>query len=91
MKKAENNNYVFLDIIIAPDAKPGIVKIIPKNFKATDYVQFEIKPRRKSQMMPKMEPLSLLIFFSCDERSIKIAFLKIFLNISVADVVDRIF
>lgn len=47
MKKAENNNYVFLDIIIAPDAKPGIVKIIPKNFKATDYVQFEIKPRRK--------------------------------------------
>ncbi len=45
--KAENENYVFVDISIAPGTKPGIVKIIPKHFNATAYVQFEIKPRRK--------------------------------------------
>jgi neopullulanase len=46
--KAENNNYVFIDISIAPNTKPGIIKIIPVNFRATSYVQFEIKPRRKN-------------------------------------------
>ena len=46
--KAEKEDYAFVDITIAPNTKPGIVKIIPKNFHATDYVQFEIKPRRKN-------------------------------------------
>lgn len=46
--KPENNNYAFLDISIAANTKPGIVKIIPKNFRATTYVQFEISPRRKN-------------------------------------------
>jgi neopullulanase len=46
--KAEKEDYAFVDITIAPGTKPGIVKIIPKNFRATDYVQFEIKPRRKN-------------------------------------------
>ena len=46
--KPENNNYAFVDITIAANTKPGIVKIIPKNFRATTYVQFEISPRRKN-------------------------------------------
>lgn len=46
--KAEKEDYAFVDITIAPNTKPGIVKIIPKNFRATDYVQFEIKHRRKN-------------------------------------------
>lgn len=46
MTKAESNNYVFLDIVIAPTTKPGIVKIGTKNFRATEYIQFEIKQRR---------------------------------------------
>ncbi|MBP6025521.1 alpha-amylase family glycosyl hydrolase [Ferruginibacter sp.] len=46
--KAEKEDYAFVDITIALGTKPGIVKIIPKNFRATDYVQFEIKPRRKN-------------------------------------------
>jgi len=46
--KPENNNYAFLDISIAPNTKPGIVKIVPRDFRATSYVQFEIKPRRKN-------------------------------------------
>ncbi|MEI7736820.1 MAG: glycoside hydrolase family 13 protein [Ferruginibacter sp.] len=46
--KAENVNYAFVDISIAPNTQPGIVKIIPKNFGATTYVQFEIKARRKN-------------------------------------------
>ncbi len=46
--KAEKEDYAFVDITIAPGTKPGIVKIIPKNFRATNYVQFEIKPRRKN-------------------------------------------
>lgn len=45
--KAESNNYAFVDITIAPNTKPGIVKILPVNFRSTEYVQFEIKPRRK--------------------------------------------
>lgn len=44
--KPENNNYVFIDITIAPDAKPGIVKINTENFRATSFIQFEISKRR---------------------------------------------
>jgi glycosidase len=44
--KAANNNYVFIDISISSTAKPGIVKIIPKHFRATTYIPFELKARR---------------------------------------------
>ncbi len=46
--KTENKNYAFIDISIAPGTKPGIVKIIPKNFTSIPFIQFEIKPRRKN-------------------------------------------
>ena len=45
--RAESNNYAFLDITIAPNTKPGMVKIIPAGFRSTEYLKFEIKPRRK--------------------------------------------
>jgi len=44
--KPENNNYVFLDITIAPNAKPGMVKINTVNFRATRWIRFEISKRR---------------------------------------------
>ncbi|MGG9972257.1 glycoside hydrolase family 13 protein [Ferruginibacter sp. SUN002] len=45
--KVENTNYVFLDISIAPTAKPGIVKIkVNKEFSSFD-IDFELKPKRK--------------------------------------------
>lgn len=46
--KLQSENYAFVDITIAPNTKPGIVKIIPKNFGATEYILFEIKSRRKN-------------------------------------------
>ena len=45
--KLESNNYAFIDIAIAANTKPGIVKIIPKNFKGVDFIPFEIKQREK--------------------------------------------
>jgi glycosidase len=45
---AENKNYAFVDITIAPDTKPGIVKIVPKKNIAISFIPFEIKPRRKN-------------------------------------------
>ena len=45
--RAESNNYAFVDITIAPNTKPGMVKIIPAGFRSTEYLKFEIKPRRK--------------------------------------------
>jgi len=44
--RPENNNYVFLDITIAPTAKPGIVKISTVDFRATSWIRFEISKRR---------------------------------------------
>ena len=38
----ENNNYVFLDLIIYPTAKPGIIKIKTKDHT----IDFELKNRR---------------------------------------------
>lgn len=43
VNKVENANYVFLDITIAPTAKPGTIKI--KAGTATE-INFELKPRR---------------------------------------------
>jgi neopullulanase len=45
--RLESYNYAFIDISIAPNTKPGIVKIIPKDFTGTDYIKFEIKAREK--------------------------------------------
>lgn len=44
--KPENNNYVFLDITIAPNTKPGMVRINTVNFRATGWIGFEISKRR---------------------------------------------
>lgn len=47
--KVENVNYIFLDLIIAPSAKPGIVKI-KVNREASGFdVPFELKTRRKGK------------------------------------------
>lgn len=45
--KAENINYVFLDLVVKPSAKPGIIKINWKNAKAQGAFEYELKPRRK--------------------------------------------
>lgn len=44
--KLENKNYVFLDITIAPNTKPGTVRINTVNFRATGWIGFEISKRR---------------------------------------------
>ncbi|MBK7434050.1 MAG: glycoside hydrolase family 13 protein [Chitinophagaceae bacterium] len=46
VNRVESKNYVFLDITIAPDAKPGMVKIVPADFRATSWINFEISKRR---------------------------------------------
>lgn len=46
INKIENKNYVFLDLIISPNAKPGIVKI-KSNYGANPVtIDFELKKRR---------------------------------------------
>ncbi len=47
--KAENKNYVFLDLYIAPSAKPGMVKIGIKNPNGYGTIPFELKARRKGK------------------------------------------
>lgn len=44
---AENNNYVFLDLLIAPSTKPGIIKIKADFGNSNQIINFEIKARRK--------------------------------------------
>jgi glycosidase len=44
--KAENPNYVFLDLVIAPTAKPGIIKIKRNDKDASSEIPFELKARR---------------------------------------------
>ncbi len=49
INKVENANYVFLDLVIAATAKPGIVKI-KINKKSNPFsIDFEIKAKRKGQ------------------------------------------
>lgn len=45
INKVENANYVFVDITIAPTAKPGMVKIKVNDVTPTE-INFELKPHR---------------------------------------------
>src|SRR5665647_485072 len=45
INKVENANYVFLDLVISPTAKPGIIKINSKGKKSLT-IGFELKKRR---------------------------------------------
>jgi glycosidase len=47
--KVESNNYVFLDLVISPTAKPGKMKIHLKNPAGEGDVLFELKQRRKGK------------------------------------------
>jgi neopullulanase len=46
INKVENTNYVFLDLVIAPAAKPGIIKIKVTGMAAPSTIDFELKARR---------------------------------------------
>jgi len=46
VNKVENSNYIFLDLIIAPSCKPGIVKIKVNKTASSFDIPFEIKARR---------------------------------------------
>lgn len=46
VNKAENSNYVFLDVNIAPSAKPGVIKIKVKEKESSFDIDFELKKRR---------------------------------------------
>lgn len=45
--KPENRNYVFLDLLIKPSAKPGLVKIKWKGNGTSGSFDYTLKPRRK--------------------------------------------
>ncbi|HEY0058289.1 MAG TPA: glycoside hydrolase family 13 protein, partial [Flavisolibacter sp.] len=47
--KAENSNYVFLDLVISPAAKPGKLNIKLGEGSSTRNIPFELKPRRKGK------------------------------------------
>ena len=49
ISKAENANYVFLDVTIAPAAKPGIVKINVSKDGGTFAINFELKVKREGR------------------------------------------
>ena len=49
VNKVENANYVFLDLVIAPTAKPGIIKIKINKKSKPFSIDFEIKAKRKGQ------------------------------------------
>src|SRR5665647_346468 len=46
INKVENANYVFLDLTIAPNAKPGIIKIKVNKEAAPFTIDFELKAKR---------------------------------------------
>lgn len=46
VQKAENDNYLFVDITILPTAKPGSMKVEVKG-NPNSTVEFQLKPRRK--------------------------------------------
>lgn len=48
ISKAENKNYVFLDLNIAPTTKPGVFKIIMSGDIGKEDVFYELKARNKS-------------------------------------------
>jgi len=45
--KAENKNYIFLDLLIAPDANPGKFSINMQQGKKKQTIAYELKPRRQ--------------------------------------------
>lgn len=45
--KAENKNYVFLDLQIAPGTRPGKINIQVKDGTRNETIVYELKPRRK--------------------------------------------
>jgi len=47
VNKVENNNYVFLDLVIAANAKPGKASIIPTGWNNGTPIEFEFKARRQ--------------------------------------------
>ncbi|MES2849605.1 MAG: alpha-amylase family glycosyl hydrolase [Bacteroidota bacterium] len=47
INRVENPNYIFLDLVISPSAKSGIVHIKVDRLWNTLDIQFELKPRRK--------------------------------------------
>ena len=49
INKVENANYVFLDLIISPVAKPGIIKIKVKNTSAPFAINFELRAKRSGR------------------------------------------
>lgn len=46
INRVENTNYVFLDLLIAASAKPGVIKIKVTNVTAPATINFELKVRR---------------------------------------------
>ncbi len=46
VNRVENNNYVFLDLVLAPNVKPGMAKITVNGFTGVGEIPFEIKQRR---------------------------------------------
>ncbi len=47
VNKVENVNYVFLDLVIAPDTKPGKARIVVKGSSGVSSIDFTILPRRR--------------------------------------------
>jgi neopullulanase len=47
VNKVENRNYVFLDLLITPAAKPGTLKIRMSNPNGSGDIPFVLKPRRQ--------------------------------------------
>ena len=47
--KVENKNYVFLDLLIAPEAKPGKFTINMQGGKKKEAIAYELKPRRQGK------------------------------------------
>jgi neopullulanase len=46
VNRVENSNYVFLDLVLAPNVKPGMASINVSGFTGVSKIPFEIKPRR---------------------------------------------
>ena len=46
VEKTENPNYLFLDLLISPNTKPGTLKIAIHNKNGAQVVDYVLKPRR---------------------------------------------
>lgn len=54
----ENKNYVFIDLIISPTAKPGKLKITTKHSGTNSEFQFELKERSKANGTTRVKGVS---------------------------------